>query len=63
MEIPILELQNDMIKLPTEGCLENSVNIITGKILIINSTLRSFITLQVRKMTPKLQQMLHVSCV
>ena len=45
-----------MIKLSDNGSLESVFDEVTQKSLINNTTLRSFITPQVRKITPKLHQ-------
>ena len=56
MDIYVRDLQNDMIKPFDNGGLESLVDSVTHKVLISDTTLRSFIPPQVRKMTPKLCQ-------
>ena len=54
MEIYVRYLHNDMIKLFDNGGLASVFYSMTHKVLIIDTTLRSFIPPQLRKMTPKL---------
>ena len=56
MYIYIRYLHNDMIKTSYNGGLAIVVDTVTQKLLIIDATLGSFISPQVRKMTPKLRQ-------
>ena len=56
MDISVRDIQNDMIKPPDNGMLESVVNSVTHKVLISDTTLRSFIPPQVLKMTLKLHQ-------
>ena len=56
MDISVRDLQNDAIKSSENGTLASVVDYMTHKVLISDTTLRSFIPLQVRKMTPKLCQ-------
>ena len=56
MEICVRDFHNDIIKPSDIGWLESIVHLFTHKLLISDSTLRSFITPQVRKMTPRLLQ-------
>ena len=54
MDISVKDLQSDMIKPSNNGELENVVDPNTHKLLISNTTLRSFLPPYVQKMTPKL---------
>ena len=54
MEISVKYLHNDMIKPFDNGGLDILLDSVTHKLLISDTTLRSFIPPQVRKMTPKL---------
>ena len=54
MEISIIDLHNNMIKPYDNGGLESVFDSVPQKALISDTTLRSFIPPQVRKMTPKL---------
>ena len=56
MKISVWGLQNDMIKPSENGGLASVIYYVTDKVLIRDTTLRSFIPPQVRKMTPKLCQ-------
>ena len=56
MEIYVRDIHNDIIKPSNNGGLVGVVDNMTHKLLISDTTLRSFIPLQVRKMTPKLRQ-------
>ena len=56
MKIYVRGLNNDMIKPSKNYGLTSVVDFVTYKELINGTTLRSFITPQVRKMTPKLRQ-------
>ena len=56
METFATGLQNDMIKPFEIGWLVSSADSVTHQVLIIDTTLWSFITPQVRKMTTKLNQ-------
>ena len=51
----VREIQNDMIFLLNSG-LERVFDSVTQNLLISDTTLKSFIPPQVRKMTPKLRQ-------
>ena len=55
-EIYVRDLQNDMIKPFDNGGLASVVDSPTNKVLISDTTLTSFLTPQVSKMTPKLRQ-------
>ena len=55
MDISIRDIHNDMIKPSDNGGLEIVVDSEKHKLLISDTTLRSFIPLQVRKMTSKLR--------
>ena len=55
MEISVRDLQNDMIKPYENGGLASVVDSLTQKVLISDTTLRSFIPPQVRKTTDKLR--------
>ena len=52
LDISVRGLYNDMIKPSGDGELDSVVDLATNKLLIIDTTLRSFIPPQVRKMTP-----------
>ena len=56
MDISVSDLHNDMIKQYKNGGLESVVDSVTQKVMVSDTTLRSFITPQVRKMTTKLRQ-------
>ena len=56
MEISVRDLHNDMIKPFGNGGLESVFYSVTQKVLIIDTTLASFITPQVSKMNPNLRQ-------
>ena len=56
IEIYVRDIHNDIIKPFYNGRLERVVYCVTHKVLINNATLRSFITPQVYKMTPRLHQ-------
>ena len=56
MDISIRGLQNDLIKPYVNGGLESLADSVTQKVLIIDTTLKSFIPPQVHKMNPKLLQ-------
>ena len=58
MEVSVRDLQNYMIKPFENGGLASVVDYVTQKVLIYDTTLRSFIPPQVRKMTHKLR---HIS--
>ena len=55
MEISVRDLQIDIIKSSDNGVLESLVDSVTQKALISDTTLRSFILPQVRKINPKLR--------
>ena len=54
MEISVRDLHNDKIKPFENGGLTSIVDSMTHKVMISDTTLKSFIPPQVRKMTPKL---------
>ena len=56
MYISVRGLQNDMIKPFENGGLDSVVDSVTQKLIISDTTLRSFIPPQVCEMTPKLCQ-------
>ena len=56
MDISVRDIQNDLVKLSNNYGLVSVVDSVTQKELISDTTLRSFIPPQVRKMTPKLGQ-------
>ena len=56
MDISIRDLKNDTIKPSKNGGLDSVVVSVTHKVLISDTTLRSYIPTQVRKMTPRLIQ-------
>ena len=56
MEISVRDIHNGIIKKSDNGGLESVFYYMTQKVLIIDTTLWSFIPPQVRKMTPKLRQ-------
>ena len=55
MDISVKDLHNDVIKPFNNGELARVVDSVTHKVLIIDTTLRSFIPPQVCKVTPKLR--------
>ena len=56
MDISVRDLQDDMIKLFDNDGLASVVEYVTHKVLISDTTLRSFIPPKFRKMTSKLRQ-------
>ena len=56
MKISFRDLRNDMIKPSKNGGLASVVDSVINKVLISDTTLRSFIPPTVRKITPKLRQ-------
>ena len=56
MDISVRNIHNDMIKPSDNGGLESVVDSVTHKLLIIDTTIGSFIPPQVWKMTPRLRQ-------
>ena len=56
LNISVMDRHNDMIKSSENGGLPSVDNSVAQKIIIGDTTLRSFIPPQVRKMTPKLFQ-------
>ena len=57
MEIYVGDIHNDMTKTVYNGGLTRVVDYVTQKVLISDTTLRSFILPQVPKSTPKLRQL------
>ena len=56
MDISIRDIHNDMVKPSENRGLASVVDSMTQKVMIIDTTLRSFIPPQVCKMNPKLRQ-------
>ena len=56
MDISVRYLHNDMIKQFDNGGLAIIVGYVTHKVLISDTTLRSFISPKIRNMTPKLRK-------
>ena len=56
MDISVRDIHNDTIKQYENSGLKILVDSVTHKVLIIDTTLRSFIPPQVRKITPRLRK-------
>ena len=56
MDISVRDIHNYMRKLSDNSGLDNVVDSVTKKVFISDTTLRPFVSPQVRKMSPRLRQ-------